>query len=103
MFVVRKFDCELPFSLWLDRLSNVVWSSECEACIFAWRRPYVADCADRRASAGECLAREELLEMTAHTGIVIGKVSHVRKGSFCRPFGRNFMASIAGQAFVFFG
>jgi len=59
--------------------------------------------ADNRPASDARLAREELLAMTTHAGIVIGKVGGVREFAFRVPVGRNVMTSIALQRFMFVG
>jgi hypothetical protein len=97
---VRKLDGELPFVFWFHGLVCPVWFAESKARIFAGRRALVTDGANRRAGSSHRLPREELLSMTTHAGGVIRKVSYVRKISLRAPGCGNFVAVIAGEAFV---
>src|ERR1043165_1250198 len=101
MLVMGKLDCELPFLFLLHRELRDVRRAKREARIFPWCGAHVTDSADARARSHHYLARKELLAMTAHTGIVIGKVGDIRKVSFRIPGGGNFVTSIARQALVF--
>src|SRR6266849_6563561 len=103
MFVVRELDREMPFVFRLRSLISIVWFAESEPRVFARRGAHVADSADCRTGADESLPREKLLTMTAHTGIVIGKVCGVGKISLRRPGGRQLVTRIAGEALVFLG
>ena len=101
MFVVRELDGELAFVFRLRRVSSIVRFAKSETRIFARCGARVTDSANRRASAGESLPRKELLSVAAHAGVVIGKVCGVREISFRRPVGRQFVTSVARDAFVF--
>ena len=101
MHVMGKLDRELPFLFLLHRELRDVWRAKREARIFTWRGAHVTDSANARARSHHHLAREELLSMTAHAGIVIGKIGDVGKVSLCIPGSWDFVASIARQAFVF--
>ena len=72
-----------------------------EARLFTWRGAHLTDSANARARSHHHLAREELLTMAAHAGIVIGKIGDVRKVSLRVPCRWDFVTSIARQAFVF--
>jgi hypothetical protein len=103
MFVVRKLDGELPFVFRLHSLIRIVRIAECETASFPWRGADMADRADCRPGADDCLPGEKLLTVTAHAGVMIGKVSHVGKFPFRRPRGWNLMAVTASKALMFFG
>ena len=100
VLVMRKLDRELPFFFGFRRLIGIIWLPESEACILTRRGPHMANGADGRASADECLTCEELLPVAANASIVIGKISNVRKISFCRPRRGDLVATIARQALV---
>ena len=100
MLVMRKFDRELPLFFRPGWLARVVGLAEREACVFSGRGAHVTHRANGWASANERLTCEELLAVTAHAGVVIGKISHIGKFSFRAPRGRNFVASIARKALV---
>jgi len=55
------------------------------------------------AGAHEGLPREKLLSMTTDAGIVVWKVSYIRKIALCRPGSGNFVTGIAGETLVFVG
>lgn len=101
MFVVRELDRELPFVFRLRRLASIIRLAKSEPHIFARRGAHVTDGADCRAGAGESLPREELLPVTTHTRIVIGKVRRVGKIFLRRPRGWQFVTGVARQALVF--
>jgi hypothetical protein len=101
MLVMGKLDRELPFLFLLHRELRDVWRAEREARIFTWRGTYVADSANAWARSHHHLAREELLTMTTHTRIVIGKIGDIRKVSLRIPGSWDFVTGIARQAFVF--
>src|SRR5438046_1292767 len=103
MFVVREFDRELTLVFRLAGLVRVVWFAEGKARVVSRRAAYVTDSADRRTGPGESLPRKELLPVTAHARVMIGKVRHVGEISLCSPGSRNSVAGIAVQAFVFVG
>ena len=102
MFVVRKFDREFPLILRLRGLIRAIGFSEAKARIFAWPGAQVTDSANRWSIAGKSLAREKLLAMAAHAGIMIGKICDVRKISFRRPGGWDLVTGITRESFVLF-
>src|SRR5262245_45878489 len=77
MSVMRKLDRELPFVLWFCRLVGIVRLAETEACLLARRGSQVTDRANRRSRSGDGLAGKKLLPVTAHAGIMIGKVRDI--------------------------
>ena len=101
MFVVRKLDRELPFIVWFCGLAGAIRFAENETPVFARCRAHVTDRANRRTRADERLAREKLLSMTTDTGIMVWKVSNVRKVALCRPGSGKLVARVTGQALVF--
>ena len=101
MFVMGKIDCELPFLPLLHRELRDVWRAKREARTFTWRGAQVTDSTNAWARSHHHLAREELLTMTTHTGIVIRKIGDVGKVSLRIPGSWDFVTSIARQAFVF--
>lgn len=101
MFVVGKLDRELPFIFRFCGLARAIRFAEGEAAVFARRGAHVTDRADSRTRAGERLTREKLLSMTTYAGIVVWKISDIRKITFCSPCGRNFVTAITAQTFVF--
>jgi len=103
MLVVRKLDRELPFVFWLRGLAGAIRVAENEAPVFTRGGAHMTHRANSRTRAGERLVREKLLSMTTNTGIMIWKVSHVRKVAFCRPGGRHFVAGITGQTLMLVG
>ena len=103
MFVVGKLDRELPFIFWFCSLAGAVRFTENEAPLFARGGAHMADRANSRTSAGERLSREKLLSMTTDAGVVIWKISHVRKVTFCRPGCRHFVTGVADQSLVLVG
>src|SRR5437879_5308079 len=103
MFVVRKFNRELPLTLWFCGLTGAVRFAENEAPVFTRRRSHVTDRTNSRTSAGERLSREKLLSMTTDAGVVTWKISHVRKVTFCRPSCWHFMTGVAGQTLMLVG
>src|ERR1041385_554062 len=100
MFVMRKLDRELPLVFGLRLLISLVWSAKGEARIFTRRGAHVTDSANCGTRSDHRLAREELLPMTTHTGVVIGKVGNVRKVSFCSPRCRNLVTFVALETLV---
>src|SRR5712692_5957662 len=102
MFVVRKLDGELAFVFRFRSLIRIVRFAKSEPRIFARRGMYVADRANRRPRAGECLPPEELLPVAAYTRIVIGKIRGVGKIPVRRPGGRQLVAGVARETLVFF-
>jgi hypothetical protein len=84
MLVVGKLDRELPFLFLFHRELRDVGRAKREARVFTWRGAQVTDSANAWARPRHCLAREELLPMTAHAGIVSGKIGDIRKVSFRR-------------------
>ena len=103
MFVVRKLDGELPFIFWFGRLAGAIRFAENEAPSFAGRGAYVTDRTDSRTRAGERLPREKLLSVTTNTGIMVWKISDIRKITLCGPCRGNFVTGIASQTPVFVG
>ena len=103
MFVVRKLDRELPFISWFLSLAGAIRFAENEAPVFARRGAHVTNRTNRRTGADERLSREKLLSMTTDAGIVVWKVSSVRKVTFCRPRRRNLVTGVAGQTLVLVG
>jgi hypothetical protein len=97
---MRKLDRELPFFFRPGWLTSSVGISEDEAGILTGRGPYMTNSADGRAGADECLSCEKLLPVTTNAGVVIGKISNVRKISLRGPRRWNFVTGIAGEAFV---
>ena len=99
MLVVRKLDRELPFFRpgWL---TSIVGITECEASAFSGRGAHVANGADGWTGTAESLARKELLAVTTHAGLVIGKISDIGKISFGVPRGWDFVTGIAGKALM---
>ncbi len=55
-----------------------------------------------RTRRDERLPGEELLTMTTHAGIVIGKISDIGEFALCGPDCRNFVTGAAFQALMFF-
>lgn len=100
VLVMWKLDRELPFFFGFGRLIGIIWLAESEACILTRRGAYMTNSADGWAGSNHGLRGEELLPVAANASIVIGKISNVRKISFCIPCRRNFVASIAGKALV---
>ena len=84
----------------LHRELRGVWGAKREARIFTWRGAHVTDGANAWARSHHHLAREELLTMTSHAGIVIRKIGGVGKVSLRIPGGWDFVTSIACEAFV---
>jgi hypothetical protein len=103
MLVVWKLDRELALVFWLGVLICVVGFAEREASVLTRGRADVTDRTDYRAGPDRCLAREELLPVTTHTSIMIGKVGNVGKISSRSPRGRNLMTFFALKTFMFFG
>lgn len=103
MFVMRELDRELAFVFGLRRLTSIVRLAKSEPHILARPGAHVTDGADCRAGAGESQPREELLPVTTHTRIVIGKVRRVGKISLRRPRGRHLVTGVAREALVFLG
>ena len=103
MFVVRKFDFELPVVFWLRRLIRAIRFAKSEPALFARRGAQVTDRADGGAGAAHRLTREKLLPVTTHARVVIGKVSGVWKCTTSGPCRRNLVAGVALEAFVFVG
>src|SRR5438105_5285009 len=101
MLVMGKLDRELPFLFLLHRELRDVWRAKREARIFTRRGAHVTDSANARARSHHHLAREELLTMASHAGIVIRRVCYIGKVSFCIPCSWDFVTGIARQAFVF--
>ena len=101
MFVVGELDRELSFVFRFRSLARAIRFSEDEAPVFARRGTHVTNRANNRARAGERLAREKLLSMTTDTGIMVWKVSNIRKITLCGPCGRNFVAGVTHQTLVF--
>lgn len=101
VLVMRKLDRELPFFFGFPRLIRIIRVAESEACILTRRGAHMTNGADGRAGSDHGLPREELLPVAANASIVIGKISDVRKISFCRPRRRDFVTGITSQAFVF--
>src|ERR1043166_9541170 len=100
---MRKLDSELPLWLCLQGQARDVGGAKSEPSFFTRRGAHVTDGADRWARANHRLAREELLAVTAHAGIVIGKVGNVGKVSLGIPLGRKLVTSVAREAFVLIG
>lgn len=98
-----KLDRELAFIFWLRRLVRVVRFAESKAPLFAGGSANVTDSADRRAASHHRLARKKLPSMTAHTGVMVGKIRYVGKVPLRGPGGRNFVTIVAGEALVLFG
>src|SRR6266436_2736355 len=103
MFVVRKLDGELAFIFWLGGLGRHVRFAEDEAPVCARCGAHMADRADSRTRAGERLPREKLLSVTTNTGIMVWKISDIRKITLCGPYRGNFVTGIASQTLVFVG
>ena len=103
MFVVRKLDGELPFIFWFGGLAGAIRFAENEAPSFAWRGAHVTDRTDSRTRAGERLPREKLLSVTTNAGIMVWKISDIRKITLCGPCRGNFVTGIASQTLVFVG
>src|SRR5213080_1118516 len=82
VLVMRKLDRELPFFFGFRRLIGIIRFAESEACILTRRGAHVTNGADARLGSDHGLPREELLPVAANAGIVIGKISHIRKISF---------------------
>jgi hypothetical protein len=101
MLVMGKLDRELPFLFLLHRELRDVGRAKREAHLFTWRGAHVTDGANAWACSHQHLAREELLPMTTHAGIVIGKIGDIGKVSFRIPCSWDFVTSIARQGFVF--
>jgi len=97
---MRKLDRELPFFIGFRRLIGIIRFAESEACILTGRGAHMTNGADGRASSDHGLPCEELLPVAANAGVVIGKISNVRKCSFRRRRRRDFVATIARQALV---
>src|SRR2546423_11176392 len=100
VLVMRKLDRELPFFFGFRRLIGIIRLAESEACILTRRGAHMANGADGRAGSDHGLPREELLPVAANAGIVIGKISNIRKVSFRRPRRGDLVATIALQALV---
>jgi|SRR5215471_13038637 len=62
----------------------------------------MANGADCRAGATESLTGKELLPVTTHTSVVIGKVGHIRKFALGIPRCRNLVTVAAREALMFF-
>src|SRR5438132_1631652 len=92
MFVMRKFDRELPFVLWPQGLIRIVRLSEGKTHVFTRSSAQMTDGANCRASSRACLASEKLLAMAFHTRVMIGKIRNVRKVTLRCPCGWNFVA-----------
>ncbi len=101
MLVVWKLDRELPFQFRLDRQLRDVGFAKSKARVFTWGGAHVTYGANAWARTAHYLSREKLLTVTTDARVVIGKVSYIRKVSLSIPFSRNFMTSIARQAFMF--
>ena len=101
MFVVRKLDRELSLVFWFRSLGGAIRLPKDEAPVCARRSSHVADGANRRTDADERLAREKLLSMTTDAGVVVWKVSYIRKVALCRPGSGNFVTGVAGQTLMF--
>src|ERR1041384_1068173 len=101
MLVMGKLDRELPFLLLLHRELRAVGRAKYEAPIFTGRGAHVTDSANAWPRSHQHLAREELLTMTTHAGIVIGEIGDIGKVSLRIPGRRNFVTSIALQTLVF--
>src|SRR5438067_10584404 len=95
MLIMGKLDRELPFLFLLHRELRDVWRAKREARIFTWRGAHVTDSTNAWTRSHHHLAREELLTMTAHAGVVIGKVCYVGKVSLRIPCSWDFVTSIA--------
>src|SRR5213080_2121260 len=100
VLVMRKLDRELPFFFGFRRLIGIIRFAESEVCILTRRGAHMANGADGRPGSNHGLTGEELLPVAANAGIVIGKISNVRKTSFRIPCRRDFVATIAPQALV---
>src|SRR6266849_2861432 len=103
MFVVRKLDRELTLVFGFRDLIRIVGLAESEARVFARSGAQVTDGANRRPTAAERLAGEELLPVTTNACVMIGKICNVGKFSLCGPGRRDFMTGVAGEAHVLFG
>jgi hypothetical protein len=101
MFVVGKLNRELPLIFWFDGLACAIRFAEDKAPVRARCGAFVTDRANSRTRAGQRLPREKLLSMTTDAGVVIWKVSDVRKITFRGPCRRNFVTGIASQTLVF--
>ena len=101
MFVVGELDRELPFVFRFCSLARAIRFAEDEAPVFARRGTHVTDGANNGTRARERLVREKLLSMTTDTGIMVWKVSNIRKITLSGPCGRNFVTGITHQILVF--
>src|SRR5262249_5266029 len=101
MFVMRELDPELLLDLRLLLLLSIVRQAKGEPPLFLWRRPNMTNRANCRAGADNCLARKELLSMTAHAGLMIREVGDIGKLSPGSPNRRDLVTSITSQALVF--
>ena len=100
VLVMRKLDRELPFSFRLGWLTGIVGIAESEARILTRRGAHMTNGADGRPGSDHGLPREELLPVAANAGIVIGKVSRIRKRTTSRPRCGNPVTSIALETLV---
>ena len=103
MLVVWKLDRELSLVFCPRLLICVVRFAEGEARLLAWRCMHVTDDTDCRAGSNHCPAREELLPMTTHASLMVGKVSNVGKVSSRSPRRRNLVTLVAPETHMFFG
>jgi len=101
MLVMGKLDRELPFLLLLHWELCDVWRAKCEARIFTGCGAHVTHGANAWARPHQHLAREKLLTMAAHAGIVIRKVGDIGKVPLRIRCSGDFVTGIARQAFVF--
>ena len=100
---MRKLDRELTFVFCFRGLIRTVGLAESKAALFPRRRAHVTDRANRRAGGDKSLTCEKLLAMTTYARVMVWKVGNIRKDSFCRPFGGNFVAGVASEALMLVG
>ncbi len=101
MLIMWKFDRELAVVFRLRRLIGIVRAAENETFIFTRSSFHMTNRADGRPRTNHRWASKELLPMTTHAGIVIGRVSDIGKVTLGIPFSGNLVTVIAFQTLVF--